>query len=251
MIKGFYAAAAALVANLTRQNMLSHNLANVDTPGFKQILVALDDFLYTREMTAPGEEPGRAQRIQGATGLGVETVAPITDYAEGALRQTGQPLDVAITGEGFFRIGTPEGERYTRDGRFIRDANGGLVTVDGYSVLDTNGQPITVPDGQIAIQPDGSIVVNGAQVAQLGLVAFTDPADQLTRDLPNLFAANGAPTGTATGTLQQGFLEQANVNPAQLMTQMVAVGRAYEAAQQMVRTQDELTGRAISTLSRL
>jgi flagellar basal body rod protein FlgG len=251
MIKGFYAAASAMVANLARQNMLTHNLANVDTPGFKQILVALDDWLYTREMTAPGEEPNRTQRIQGAAGLGVETVAPITDYGDGALRETGQPLDVAINGAGFFRIETPQGERYTRDGRFIRDAAGTLVTVDGYSVLDTNGQPITLPDGEVAIQPDGAVVVAGSTVAQLGLAAFNDPGAELTRDLPNMFAAAGAPSGTATGALAQGFLEQANINPAQLMTQMVAVGRAYEAAQQMVRTQDELTGRAIATLSRL
>jgi len=198
--------------------------------------------VHTRD-DGPGEEPNRTQRFQGAAGLGVETVAPITDYGDGALRETGQPPDVAINGAGYFRIETPQGERYTRDGRFIRDAAGTLVTVDGYSVLDTNGQPITLPDGEVAIQPDGAVLVAGNTVAQLELAAFNDPEAELTRDLPNMFAAAGA--------LAQGFLEQANINPAQLMTQMVAVGRAYEAAQQMVRMQDELTGRAIATLSRL
>lgn len=252
MIKGFYSAASAMLAGLTRQNMLSHNLANLDTPGFKQVLLSLDDFVETRVSTRPGDELWPpAPRALGELGLGVETIPPETDYADGALRQTGQLLDVALQGAGFFRVQTPSGERYTRDGRFLRDAQGALVTVDGYAVLSEAGAPITLPDGRAAIAGDGTITVGGQAVARLGIASFADPAVQLTRDLPNLFAAAGAPTGTERGTVVQGFLETANVNPAQLMTQMVAVNRAYEAAQMLVQVQDQLLGRAISSLGQL
>jgi flagellar basal-body rod protein FlgF len=251
MIKGLYAAASAMLAGLTRQNLLSHNLSNVDTPGFRQILTALDDFLMTDVSTTPGMGLDNRLRALGDLGLGTETAPETGDFTQGALKQTGQPLDLAIQGAGFFRVQTPNGERYTRDGRFIRDANGQLVTVDGYAVLSNAGAPITLPGGEVSVAPDGTISVNGQTMARLGLAAFADPATELTRDLPNTFAPAGAPTGTDAGTVQQGFLEMANVNPAQLMTQMVAVGRAYEAAQQLVRVQDDLLGRAIATLGRL
>lgn len=253
MIKGLYAAASAMLAGLTRQNLLSHNLSNVDTPGFRQMLTTLDDFLTTPVSTTPGMSRDNRLRALGDLGLGTETAPEINDFTQGALKQTGQPLDFAIQGEGFFRVQTPNGERYTRDGRFIRDANGQLVTVDGYAVLSSTGAPITLPEGEVSVAPDGTINVNGQVVGQLGLAAFANPATELTRDslAGNTFAAAGAPTGTNAGTVQQGFLEMANVNPAQLMTQMVAVGRAYEAAQQLVHVQDDLLGRAIATLGRL
>jgi flagellar basal body rod protein FlgG len=260
MIKGLYAAASAMLAGLTRQNLISHNLANVDTPGFKQLLVSLDDFVDTEVSTRPEAagwparfHPATLPRELGELGLGVETIQPVTDFEAGALRQTGQLLDMALHGPGFFRIQTPQGERYTRDGRFMRDAAGSLVTVDGFQVLDAAGAPISLPDGQLAVAGDGLLTVNGQAAGQLGLASFADVENELARDPVNgnLFIAAGAPTGTDQGQVVQGYLETSNINPAQLMTQMVAVGRAYEAAQRLVQTQDELLGRAIATISRL
>lgn len=260
MIKGLYAAASAMLAGLTRQNIISHNLANIDTPGFKQVLTSLDEFVDTPVSThsrpAGWLTPIRSvaqPRALGDLGLGVETIQPVTDFEAGALRQTGQPLDLALHGAGFFQVQTPDGARFTRDGRFLRDADGTLVTVDGFQVLDAAGAPITLPEGTPSVAGDGTLTVNGQPVGQLGLVSFADPAAELSRDPVNgnLFLAAGAPTGAEAGTVVQGFLETANLNPAQLMTQMVAVGRAYEAAQRLVQTQDELLGRAIATISRL
>ncbi|MBL8058361.1 MAG: flagellar hook-basal body protein [Anaerolineales bacterium] len=260
MIKGLYAAASAMLAGLTRQNIISHNLANIDTPGFKQVLTSLDDFVDTPVSThtraAGWFTPLRLvnqPRALGDLGLGVETIEPVTDFEDGALRQTSQPLDLALNGAGFFRVQTPDGERYTRDGRFLRDAGGTLVTVDGFQVLNAAGAPITLPEGTVSVAGDGTLAVNGQAAGQLGLAAFTDPATELSRDPTNgnLFTAAGAPTGTVAGTVVQGYLETANINPAQLMTQMVSVGRAYEAAQRLVQTQDDLLGRAIATISRL
>jgi flagellar basal body rod protein FlgG len=253
MIKGLYAAASAMVTGLARQNLISHNLANIETPGFRALLSTLEDFRQTAVWSQPANENLLRQRLAyyGRLGLGVETRDPVTDYAQGALRQTEQPLDVAIQGAGFFRIETPNGERYTRDGRFLRDAAGQLVTPEGYRVLNVNGQPITLPEGRVAIGSNGVIRVNNAEVARLGLAAFEDPRVELTQDLPNTFRAAGGPTSDAVGTVVQGFVEQSNVNAALMMTQMVEVNRAYQAAQRLVQTQDELLGRAIQILGRL
>lgn len=251
MIKGLYAAASAMLANLTRHGTLAHNVANVDTPGFKQVLVSLDDFIETSVVYPPGPTSGpMRQRWIGNLGLGVESAPEVTDFTSGGLRQTGQMYDMAIAGAGFFTVQTSAGERYTRDGRFLRDMAGNLVTVDGYFVLDEAGQPINLPDGPLSIAPDGTLVVNGEEAGKLGIVNFADPVAELERDLPNVFAAAGEGTTENLGSVQQGFLEMSNANPAQLMTQMVAVARAYEASQQMVQTQDELLGKAIATLGR-
>ncbi|PWH18092.1 MAG: hypothetical protein DDG59_06930 [Anaerolineae bacterium] len=249
MIKGLYAAASAMLANLYRQGLLAHNIANVDTPGFKQVLTSLDDFKETAAIYPFGPTAGLANLSWiGNFGLGVQTSSEVTDFLQGGLRLTGHPFDLAIQGEGFFRIQTPDGERYTRDGRFYRDIDGNLVTVDGYQVLDEGGQPINLPEGEFAVSPSGVILVNGQTIATLGLAAFEDPATELTRDGSNYFIAEGGPTSDAVGTVAQGYLEMSNANPAQLMTQMIAVARAYEAAQKMVQTQDELLGKAINSL---
>lgn len=255
MIKGLYSAASAMLANLTRHGTLTHNVANLDTPGFKQVLVSLDDFVDTGVVAPPGPTAGAAGLTYiGDLGLGVQPAPEVTDHTQGGLRFTGQPLDLAIQGPGFFRVQTEAGERYTRDGRFLRDAAGNLVSVDGYAVLSDGGQPVSLPEGDLAIAPDGTLTINGAGAGRLGLAYFNDPAAELERDRPNLFAAAAgsaaaaAPAGQAQGTVSQGYLEMSNANAAQLMTQMVAVSRAYEAAQQMVQTQDELLGRAISSL---
>jgi flagellar basal body rod protein FlgG len=251
MIKGLYAAASALIANMTRQNVLSHTVANLDTPGFKRTLVTMDEFLQVPVVHPPvtSSAAGRLAYI-GGLGLGVETTPETTDFSQGALRHTGQPLDLAFEGPGFFRVQTPLGERYTRDGRFVRDADGQLVTVDGYHVLDDAGQPIEIPDGSLIVLGDGALLVDGNPTGQLGLATFADPAAELTSDLPNTFVAAGAPTGTEIGAIAQGYLETTNASPAGLVTEMSLVARAYEAAQQMVQNQDELLGKAIASLGR-
>jgi flagellar basal body rod protein FlgG len=196
-------------------------------------------------------EPGNVSHDYiGNLGLGVESAPAITDFSAGGLLNTGQPLDLAINGEGFFLVQTDNGTRYTRDGRFTRDAEGQLVTIDGYLVLDNNEAPITLDAGLTAVGPDGTISVDGVAAGQIGIAGFEDPAAELTAAEGNLFEAAGGATTTEVGSIQQGFLEGSNANVAQLTTQMVQVARAYEAAQRLVQSQDELLGRAISTLGR-
>lgn len=251
MIKGLYAAASAMLANLTRQSTLSHNIANLNTPGFKQIMISMDDFIETAAIFPPGDLNGAANnKYVGNLGLGVETIPETTDFSQGGLRETGEELDFAIQGAGFFRVMTPNGERYTRDGRFARDLDGNLVTIDGYKVFDESGSEINLADGEVTVSNDGTILVDGVEAGKIGLASFENPETELTRDAANTFSASGAPTGEEIGTIEQGYLEMSNANSADLMTQMVAVARAYEAAQSMVQNQDELLSKTISTLGK-
>ena len=168
------------------------------------------------------------------------------------MKQTGNEFDLAIDGNGFFRIKTPAGERYSRDGRFIKDAQGSLTTVDGNLVLNASGQPIKLTDGEASIAPDGTITIDGKAAGQIGIASFLNPrSPQLTRDGDNTFISTGAPNGTEKGLVAQGYLEMSNANPTQLMTQLVEVSRSYEAAQQMVQNQDELLGKTIASLGRI
>ncbi|MCL4559596.1 MAG: flagellar hook-basal body protein [Chloroflexi bacterium] len=251
MIKGLYSAASAMVAGINLQQALAHNVANLETPGFKQILMTLEDFMQTPVTQPAGDGSQSGVSYVGDLGLGVLTGPNINDFEQGGIETTGHPLDLAIEGPGFFRVQTAGGERYTRDGRFVRDAEGQLVTIDGYKVLGENGQPLQIPDGEILIGTDGAITANGEAAGKIGLAFFKDPGVELTREEDNTFSASGAPSGDASGTIQQGALEMSNANPTQLMTMLVEVARSYQAAQQMVQTQDSLLGQTIDTLGRI
>jgi flagellar basal-body rod protein FlgF len=252
MIKGLYAAASAMLAGVTRQKNLAHNAANMDTPGFKQTLSSLAEFMKTSVIYPPGNITNAPQQTYlGDIGLGVMNSPLTTDYSEGPLNQTSNPYDLSITGPGFFRIRTPDGERITRDGRFLRDSSGQLETLDGNLILNKAGQPIKLPEGDFSVGEDGTIAVNGATIGQIGLVAFKNPQTELVMDKNNLFQATGNPTSQVVGRVEQGYLESSNVNSAQLMTQMISTARSYEAAQKMVQTQDDLLGQTISSLGRV
>lgn len=267
MIKGLYTAVSAMITGLDRQALITHNAANLDTPGFKQIMSTMQEFnqkgVFSAESTI---EPAsvlsdnlpfsdsRYLNINyvGSVGTGVYTAEEQTNLTQGALLSTEEPMDLAIEGSGFFKISTPDGERYTRDGRFNLNANREVVTVDGNYLLDENDQKITLPEGSIIdIDSSGTIFLDDTEVAKIGLASFKDEQASLVRSTDNTFEAINPPDGETVGTISQGYLESSNVDTAQLMTQMVSVMRSYEAAQQMVSIQDDLLGRSISTLGRI
>jgi flagellar basal-body rod protein FlgF len=262
MIKGFYAAASAMVTGMQRQMVLTHNIDNLDTPGFKQILSSMDEFI-TKPVTTTSQSvntPALPAILQsrgfnkltriGDLGLGVMSGDEATDYTEGAVQITNRELDVAALGNGFFRVKTTAGERYTKDGRFIKDATGILKTADGNSVLAEGGGTITLPSGEITIATDGQISVDGKEVAKLGIAYFEDPSASLTRDGANTFTGTGAKTDSSKVTVQQYALESSNADLTQIMTQMMQTSRAYQAAQRLVQSQDSLLGQSITTLGR-
>jgi len=264
MIKGLYAAASAMIAGMERQTIISHNIANADTAGFKTVLLGINSWIDTQVVTNTEQTqinplvpsiystmlPDQLRYV-GDLGLGVDTSPEVIDFAQGALETTGEPYDVAIEGEGFFHIQTLEGDRYTRDGRFLRDAEGNLVTVDGNKVLSQDGQPIVIGEGDVSIGLDGTIYVDNEEISKIGVFSFENPEKDLIRDPSNMFIANGTPMDSGTGTIRQSTLEMSNVSISQMMTQMISVARNYEAAQKLVTVQDTLLGKTISTLGKV
>jgi len=251
MIKGLYSAVSAMVMNAARQQVISHNIANLQTSGFKQILTTAGGFMQDQAVYTNGNLQGSPIEYLGNMGLGSQIGQEYIDFTQGALQSTDNPLDFALQGGGFFTVKTPDGNRYTRDGRFLRDADNTLVTVEGFQVLDDAGQPIEVPDGEVALSSAGVISVNGEEVATLGIGVFADPMTELQHTEGNLFTGPTASTGEEVPRVVQGYLETSNANPSQLMTQLVEVARSYEAAQKLVQNQDELLGKTIASLGRI
>lgn len=247
MIKGFYAAVSSMLVNSNRQQLLSHNIANLQTPGFKQILSTVEDFTKTGVVYPADNFTNTYSEYIGALGLGAMSGPEVTDFLQGGLQATGNMFDLAIQGDGFFTIQTEAGERYTRDGRFLRSPDGYLVNLEGNRVLDVGGQPIQLGDGDVSIGADGTITEDGEETATLGLAVFETPREALVRSEGNLFSANKEPDSTQVEVVQ-GYLEMSNANATQLMAQLVEVARSYEAAQQMVQNQDELLGKTIAAL---
>ena len=248
MIKGLYSAVSAMIASANKHALNVHNTANLNTPGFKQVFTTMQEFKQTEVFSNGINYLAGSHESIGMLGLGVTTTGTKTKYSDGALQATNNPFDLAIQGEGFFRILTSSGERYTRDGRFIRDANGSLVTVDGNRVLNSSGTAIEIPDGEMSVNSIGEVLVNGELTAQLGIAEFANPETQLEKADGNLFEALETPAqSVSNSSIRQGYLEMSNVN----MVDLLMSTKTYEAAQKMVQNQDELLGKSIATLGRL
>jgi flagellar basal-body rod protein FlgF len=260
MLKGLYSAASAMISSMNRQAILTHNITNMNTAGYKQVVLTMEDWKKTQVSEPVNPSPtGNISSIfpslavggvssLGQIGLGVYNPPETYDFTQGALQTTGQPLDMAIQGDGFFKVRTPDGDRYTRDGRFHVDSNHHLVTVDSFFVLDKSGSPITMPNGDVSVNPDGTILAGGQTAAQLSISRFANPDTDLTRD-ENTFVAVGTPLASTSQVLNN-VLESSNADMTTAMADMLTIGRAYDAAQQMVTQQDSLLGKSITTLGR-
>jgi len=231
MDSGLYAAYTGLMARTQALDTAANNIANVGTNGFR----TLRD--YFRSALVDGYYPGSGGDSQ--VGNAIDNYGILggnhLDLGQGQLQTTGNPLDLAIQGSGFFAIQTAQGIQYTRDGAFQRSSAGILQTSQGEPVLDTNQQPITIPTGAIHIAPDGSISVatddgTSAIVGQIGAFTFTDPS-VLTAEGTNRFAANGAKPVAADGAIEQGSLEGANQDAIHGTMQLILVQRQAEMMQ--------------------
>jgi len=226
---------------LSRQTALTHqlevianNLANMTTPAYKAQTLQFGEYLMQAD---------RAASLSFVQESGITR-----NWAEGAETPTGNPLDVAIHGDGFFVVSTPEGERYTRKGRFELDANGQLVTVEGYAVQGDRG-PITIPaeDGEVTISEDGTVSNEQSTLGNIRLVRFTDP-NELQAQGFGLYQTSAPALPADESSLVQGMVEDSNVNPILEMTALIQVTRDYQATQKMLETEHERSSRAISSL---
>ena len=238
-----------LLIGVTRQmtlrremSIIANNLANVNTAGFKAESPMFEEF----EMRLAREEsPDKTLSFVQDYGLN-------RNFAPGKLMTTGAPLDVAISGEGFFKIQTPDGTRYTRDGHFQLDAQGRLVTQDGQPVLnDAGGQFTFAPeDGDISIASDGTVSTTAGQVGKLGIVDFAEHS-QMKKVGSNLYETEQVELPAADFKIAQGMIELSNVQAIVEMTNMIEVLRSYTSASKLVDDVSELQRRAVSQLGRL
>jgi flagellar basal-body rod protein FlgG len=248
-----WAAKTGLDAQQTEMSVVSNNLANVNTTGYKQDRAVFEDLLYQNQTQVGADTSQTTQSPSGLSiGTGVQVVSTEKEYSQGSLTQTGNPLDVAIQGQGFFQIQTPDGTlAYTRDGTFQTNAQGQLVTSSGYVV-----QPgITIPQGaqSVTIGADGTVTVllpgqsSPTQVGQLQLANFINPAglQPIGQNLLVQSAASGSPqTGTpgvnGLGSVSQGELEGSNVDVVEELVNMIQTQRAYEMNSKAISTVDQM-----------
>jgi flagellar basal body rod protein FlgG len=223
-----------LIARQIQLDAISHNIANASTTGFRET----SPFFRTFNRAL---EQGPANPLNNAANNQPVAAGVFHHDRQGSIKQTGNPLDVAIDGEGFFKVNTPFGARYTRNGNFTMDAAGRLVTAAGYQVLDSNDQPLFLTGEleQFHIKQNGTIVQEGGVVGRLKLVTFPDN-DLMIAEEDTLLAMQD-PTAVeqlAPGRIVGAALENSNVGVAKQMIDMISAHRAYEASARMVRTID-------------
>jgi flagellar basal-body rod protein FlgG len=271
MINGLYNSASGMGAEMTRQEVVANNLANVSTVGFKkdeaiftsfpnQLVHRIDDKVDGRSKMLPSilAQPYAAQAL-GVVGHGVQTHSILTKFSDGALVRTDRPLDLALHGPALFTVERADGSRaYTRAGNFVQSAEGMLCTQAGELVLGVNGEPVRVQGTELVIDRQGRVLVDGTESNRL-LLSQWEP-ERMSKLGEGLFvrdeaalemeAENGAAVPAET-SVSQGFLEEANTKVVEEMVNMITVTRAYEANQKAIQVQDDSLNKAINEVGRV
>ena len=256
MLRSLWISKTGMEAQQLQLDNISHNLANVATTGYKKSHAEFEDLMYQNLRQSGSASSDQTQLPNGLqVGLGVRPVATARDFTQGSLQQTGNTLDVAISGNGFLQVTMPDGTTgYSRDGSLKLDANGQVVTNNGYIV-----QPgITIPPNaqSISIAADGTVSATlpgtptPSTLGQLQLANFANPAglDPKGENIYAETASSGSPAAAAPGTnglgrLQQGFLETSNVNVVEELVSMISTQRAYELNSKAIQTSDQMLQR--------
>jgi flagellar basal-body rod protein FlgG len=251
-----YLAASAALAYERRLETVANNLANINTAGFKRDQVSFQAYMMS-DVGAPVAVQPPFPPAASAESFWVE-LRSHTDFSPGSLRQTGNPFDFSLNGKGFFNIDSPEGTLYTRRGNFTLNADGVLVTQEGWPVLGDGGE-IRVDGGgakrtalEFAVGEDGTVQVNGKKVGRLQISDISESAG-----LAKLNGCYFKPAGDGVDAVPmedarvaQGFLEMANVEAVQMLTEMIEIMRGYESYQRVIRTIDELDAKSIDEVGR-
>jgi flagellar basal-body rod protein FlgG len=253
MIRSLYIAKTGLEAQQTNLDVISNNLANVSTNGFKKSRAVFEDLLY-QNVRQPGAQSSQQTNLPSGLqiGTGVATVATERLHTQGNPQQTGNSKDMMVNGNGFFQVSLPDGTAaYTRDGSFQTDANGQLVTSSGFLIQP----PITIPPNAttITVGRDGTVSVTAGgttasqQVGSIQLSSFVNPAGLESKG-ENLYVettASGTPNANTpgtngTGVIMQGYVETSNVNVVEEMVNMIQTQRAYEINSKAITTSDQM-----------
>jgi len=253
MIRSLWTAKTGLDGQQTQLDVISNNLANISTNGYKRSRAVFEDLLY-QTLRQPGAQSSQQTSVPTGLqlGVGVRPIATERNFTQGNLNNTNNPFDVAINGQGFFQVQMPDGTiAYTRDGAFQRDQNGQMVTASGYPVSPA----ITIPadtvsltisrDGVVSVKQAGN--VQPTEIGSIQLAGFINPGglQSMGENLYYETVASGAPTpnvpGTnGTGLLYQNFVETSNVNAAEELVTMIQTQRAYEMNSKVISTSDQM-----------
>jgi flagellar basal-body rod protein FlgF len=229
---------------LRRQlNIVANNLANMSTSGFKG-----EKMMFVEHLT---KSKGGHQVISEKVAY-VRDIATLRDFSEGPLESTGNPFDLAISGEGYFTVQTDQGNKYTRNGRFQIDQGGQLVNQQGYPVLADGGQPIFFAPGDtnISISKDGTVATDTGDIGKLSLVKFENPQD-LRPGAGGMFSTEANPIAVENPAIQQGMLEGSNVLPIIEMTRMIDVHRTYDSVKNLIEREDDRQRNMIRELAKV
>jgi len=260
MLRGLYTSASGMLADQRRLDVVANNLANANTAGFKRettVSKPFSQFLIERVNDRdPLTKAGTTQ--VGLLGIGTYVGTTAARLTNGALTPTGNTLDVAIAGDGFFAVETPVGVRYTRQGSFLVNAEGTLVTPEGYPVL-VDGSPVTGSSEGMSITPTGEVQDGGPTLGRLTVVTSQE-LGAMRKEGNGLWAQSGAgepaslvtpANGAGTYTLRVGYLEASNVEAVTEMVDMINTMRSYEANQKALQAQDQTLQQAVTEVGRV
>lgn len=245
MNSGIYPAVSGGLAAMRKLDVISNNLANINTPGYKR-----DKMSFEGTLAGTMNPPAVPQGTTADPILQKENI--YIDHSSGSTSQSGNPLDLALDGDGFFAVTTPEGTAYTRQGNFRTSANGTLVTVDGYPVQGAGGGSITISGSRVEIDAKGSVTVDGAQVGAISVVDFDKPYS-LIKNGAALFVPNDPQAVSQPGKalVQQGHVEGSNVDSISEMVQLIETNRYFEACSKVIKSFDDITAKAATELGRV
>ncbi|NLP00480.1 MAG: flagellar hook-basal body protein [Clostridiaceae bacterium] len=256
MIRGLYTSGYSMLTLNRKMDVVSNNMANVNTNGFKKDTVVFEEFsdVLVRRFFDGSDNSPRPVRIGNMT-LYNDIAEVHTDFTQGTLENTGISSDVAIDGDdgAFFCIAVPQNnqflEYYTRDGAFKLDSVGRLVTRDGHAVMGQNGQ-IILNGSDFTITYRGEVIQNGETVDTLRIRKFENPESLRKYGFNLLTATAESQDGVFEGTIQQGFVERSNVDSVKEMVDMITVLRAYESNQKLIQYQDSTLEKAVNEIGR-
>ncbi len=256
MIRGLYTSAVGMMTQMQKMDVVSNNIANADTTGFKKDTVVVRSF--SEELAKRLDDPKyrliKFNQGIGNMSLGVFVDEVYTDFSTGAMEETNGSLDFAISGDGFFAVSVTDRngettEKYTRDGSFTLDAENNLRTTEGNYVVGEGGN-INIPNGIITVDENGNVYSNNEFVDRIKLVDFANK-ESLRKAGDNLYETiDESEQLDFTGRVIQGRVESSNVNPVQEMVKMISLARNYEANQKMIQTHDTTLNRAVNDIGR-
>ncbi len=257
MNRGLYTAALGMTTQMNKMDIVSNNIANVNTTGYKKdevVTRSFDEELMTRLYN--DNDLYYDNKNIGTMNMGVTVDNIYTNFSTGSLESTGADLDFALNGDGFFTVESYDNdgnklERFTRDGKFKISEDAKLVTSNGLYVLDENGDSIDVGNATtISVNDGGQIFSNEGIIATLGITSFENN-EFLRKEGNNLYyAESGANKIESNATLMQGYTESSNVNTVSEMVEMITVSRAYEANQKVITNYDTIMGKAATEIAR-